>query len=81
MRESKSKSDWSRRGPACYISCGVRVLGQEIRILLWSYSLVEPPLEKTLAGVFRILVDLCGVRDRVSSARVRRLEVSEFLLF
>jgi len=37
---------WSRRGPACYISCGVRVLAQEIRILLWSYSLIEPPLQK-----------------------------------
>ena len=72
---------WSPRGPACYISCGVRVLAQEIRILLWSYSLVEPPLEKTLAGVFRILVDLRGMRDRVSLARVRRLEFSEFLLF
>jgi hypothetical protein len=36
---------------------------------------------KTLVGCCRILVDLCGVRDRAGTAWVRCLEFWEFPLF
>ena len=42
---------------------------------------IECVTSRNPSGCFRIPVDLRKVRDRVSSAQVRRLEFSEFPLF
>ena len=55
---------WSRRGPACYISCGVRVLAEEIRLDFICVSclgfLLRTARRRPISSTLPILLGLRG---------------------